>query len=206
METVITPKLKEEIISAEQYLKEERAGIREFDGKYEFHEGKKILMGGAIKEHNAISTNLTGLIWSFIRDQDFQLYHSDMRTFTPKTKSYFYPDLVVVKGEPQFQDDTFDNLLNPYLLIEILSKSTSSFDKGDKFSAYRSIPSLEHYITISPVSFMIEHSRKIQDNEWNIRIYDKTEEEIKLFDDALTLTMNDIYRNVRIKKNKHSKA
>lgn len=206
METVIAPKLKEETITAEQYLKEERTGIREFDGKHEFHDGKKVFMGGATKEHNAISTNLTVLIGSFIRDKDYQLYHSDMRTFTPKTNSYFYPDLVLVKGEPQFQDDTFDNLLNPHLVIEILSKSTSGFDKGDKFSAYRSIDSLAHYITVSSTSLMIDHYRKINDKAWNILIYKEDTEKLSLFDDALALTMSDIYRNVRFKKDNSSKA
>lgn len=199
METIIAP--SEELITAEQYLKEERAGIREKDGKYEFHQGKKIFMGGATKEHNAISTNLTGLIWSFIRDKDYQLYHSDMRTFTPKTNSYFYPDLVMVKGEPQFQDDSFDNRLNPCLIIEILSKSTSGFDKGDKFSAYRSIESLEHYITVSSTSLMIDHYRKVKENEWNLLIYSAKDEQMTLFDGVLSLPMNDIYRNVRFKTN-----
>ncbi|WP_445223484.1 Uma2 family endonuclease [Catalinimonas locisalis] len=60
-----------------------------------------------------------------------------------KNQQLLFPDLVMVKGEPPFQEDTFDNLLNPYLIIEILFKSTSGFDKGDKFSAYRSIDSLE---------------------------------------------------------------
>lgn len=195
METIIAP--SDELITAEQYLKEERAGIREKDGKYEFHQGKKIFMGGATKEHNAISTNLTVLIGSFIRDKNYQLYHSDMRTFTPKTNSYFYPDLVMVKGEPQFQDDTFDNLLNPCLIIEILSKSTSGFDKGDKFSSYRSIESLEHYITVSSTSLMIDHYRKVKENEWNILIYAEKDEQITLFDGDLSLSMTDIYRNVR---------
>jgi len=187
---------KEELITEEQYLKEERAGIRDLDGKYEFHQGKKIFMGGATKEHNAISTNLTGLIWLFIKDKAYQLYHSDMRTYAPASGSYFYPDLVLIKGEPEFKDGTFDNLLNPLLVIEILSKSTASFDRGEKFKTYRDIPSLEHYFAISSTSCMIEHYQKLNDNEWKLKIIDGEDKQLELLD-GMQLCMKDIYRNVK---------
>jgi len=187
---------KEAMITEEQYLKEERKGIRELDGKYEFHLGKKIFMGGATKEHNAISTNLTGLIWFFIRDKEYQLYHSDMRTYAPATGSYFYPDLVLIKGEPAFKDGTFDNLLNPVLVIEILSKSTASFDRGEKFKTYRDIPSMEHYLAISSTSYMIEHYQKLNESEWKLKIIDGEDKQFELLD-GLHLSMKDIYRNVK---------
>ncbi len=186
----------EALITEEQYLKEEREGIRELDGKYEFHLGKKIFMGGAIKEHNTISTNLTVLIGSFILDKDYQPYHSDMRTFAPATGSYFYPDLVLVKGQPAFKDGTFDNLLNPVLVIEILSKSTASFDRGEKFKTYRDIPSLEHYLAISSTSFMIEYYQKLNKSEWKLKIVEGEGEAIDILD-GLRLSMKDIYRNVK---------
>lgn len=194
MEKVVAE--KEALITGEEYLKEERAGIRDLDGKYEFHLGKKIFMGGATKEHNAISTNLTGLIWFFIKDKPYQLYHSDMRTYAPATGSYFYPDLVLVKGEPEFKDDTFDNLLNPVLVIEILSKSTAGFDRGEKFKTYRDIPSLQHYLAVSSTAQMIEHYQKLNENEWKLTILKEDAEEFELLD-GLRLNMKDIYRNVK---------
>lgn len=195
---------KEELITEEQYLKEERAGIRELDGKYEFHQGKKILIGGATKEHNAISTNLTVLIGSFILNKNYQLYHSDMRTYAPATGSYFYPDLVLVKGEPEIKDNTFDNLLNPVLVIEILSKSTAGFDRGEKFKTYRDIHSLEHYLAISSTSCTIEYYKKLDKNEWKLKIIDGEDKQFELLD-GLQLSMKDIYRNVRFaEKTKNS--
>lgn len=194
MERVVAE--KEAFITEEQYLREERKGIRELDGKYEFHLGKKIFMGGATKEHNAISTNLTGLIWFFIKDKSYQLYHSDMRTYAPATGSYFYPDLVLVKGEPEFKDGTFDNLLNPWVVIEILSKSTASFDRGEKFKTYREIPSLEHYLAISSTSHLIEHYQKLNKSEWKLKIIEGDDKKIDLLN-GLQLNVKDIYRNVK---------
>jgi Uma2 family endonuclease len=190
---------KKALITEEQYLKEERAGIRDLDGKYEFHLGKKIFMGGATKEQNAISTNLTVLIGSYILNKNYQLYHSDMRTYAPATGSYFYPDLVLVKGEPAFKDDTFDNLLNPVLVIEILSKSTAGFDRGEKFKTYRDIPSLEHYLAISSTSHLIEHYHKLNQSEWKLKIIDGEDKQFELLD-GLQLSMKDIYRNVNFAK------
>jgi Uma2 family endonuclease len=194
MEKIVTE--KEELINEEQYLKEERKGIRELEGKYEFHLGEKIFIGGAAKEHNAISTNLTVLIGSFIMDKAYQLYHSDMRTYAPATGSYFYPDLVLVKDEPAFKDDTFDNLLNPVLVIEILSKSTASLDRGEKFKTYRDIPSLQHYLAVSYTSQMIEHYQKLNDSEWKLKIIKDEEDKLELLE-GLSLSMKDIYCNVK---------
>ena len=194
MERVVAE--KKALITEEQYLKEEREGIRELDGKHEFHLGKKIFMGGATKEHNAISTNLTVLIGSFILNKEYQLYHSDMRTYAPATGSYFYPDLVLIKGEPEFKDGTFDNLLNPVLVIEILSKSTASFDRGEKFKTYRDIASLEHYLAISSTSYLIEHYQKLNESEWKLKIIEGEDKDFELLE-GLHLSMKDIYRNVK---------
>ena len=119
-----------------------------------------------------------------------------MRTFAPPTGSYFYPDLVLVKGEPAFKDDAFDNLLNPLIVIEILSKSTASFDRGEKFKTYRDIPSLEHYLAISSTSYFIEHYQKLNESEWKLKIIEGEAKDFQLLD-GLHLSMKDIYRNVK---------
>ena len=194
MEKILTE--KDALISEEQYLREENAGIRDLDGKYEFHLGKKIFMGGGSKEHNAISTNLTVLIGSVLLEKNYQLYHSDMRTYAPATGSYFYPDLVLVRGEPEFKDGTFDNLTNPILVIEIFSKSTASFDRGEKFKTYRDIPSLQHYLAISSTSSMIEHYHKINDSEWKLKILTEERESLHLME-GLKMSLKDIYRDVK---------
>jgi Uma2 family endonuclease len=102
----------------------------------------------------------------------------------------------LVKGEPEFKDDTFDNLLNPVLVIEILSKSTAGFDRGEKFKTYRDIPSLQHYLAVSSTAQMIEHYQKLNENEWKLTILKEDAEEFEL-PDGLRLNMKDIYRNVK---------
>lgn len=187
---------KEKQLTAAEYLAQERKGIREKDGKHEFHAGKLLLIGGASKEHNTISTNLTIGIGYRLREKSYQVYHSDMRTYTPKTDSYFYPDLVIVQGEPQFQDDNFDNLLNPFLIIEILSASTASFDRGEKFAAYRSIPSLQEYLTVSSETLLAEHYVRMKENEWKITIYQQAEDALPLLKGEVSLALTEIYKNL----------
>jgi len=194
MEAIVIEKEKK--LTAEEYLTQERKGIREKDGKNEFYAGKLLPMGGASKEHNTISMNLSGLLWNLLQNLSFTAFHSDMRTYTPKTDSYFYPDLIVVKGEPEFQDEEFDNLLNPYLIIEILSASTASFDRGEKFEAYRSIPSLKEYITISSESLLAEHYVKLKENEWKITIYQQIENVLPLLDGEIDLALEKVYKNL----------
>ncbi len=145
METLV---VNQSPLTTEAYLEAEHNGTREDYGKYEYHNGELVLMGGASKEHNRISLNLSGLLWQALLEKPYEVFHSDMRTFAPDANSYFYPDLVVCRGEAQFKDDAFDNLINPALVIEILSPSTKAKDRDFKFEAYRSIATLNEYLLI----------------------------------------------------------
>ena len=109
---------------------------------------------------------MSGLIWQHLKGKNCEFYPTDMRVFVPETGLYTYPDLVVVCGEPQFQDDVFDTLLNPVLLIEVLSDSTESYDRGKKFQHYRSIESLQEYILVSQNEARIEKYIKHGDGFW----------------------------------------
>lgn len=192
METLIVDRT----LTAEAYLEAERNGTQEEYGKYEYHDGELVLMGGASKEHNRVSTNLILLIGTQLTDKSYELFHSDMRTFAPDANSYFYPDLVVCQGEAQFKDDEFDNLINPALVVEILSPSTSAKDRGVKFEAYRSIASLNEYLLISPKSVLVEHYQRQQPNEWKLTIHQEADAMLSLLDNSVTLRLSDVYRNV----------
>jgi Uma2 family endonuclease len=194
MEQVV---VDQKIMSPEAYLEAERKGTREEYGKFEFHNGVLVEMGGASKEHNRISMNLSVALGSQLLDASFEVFHSDMRTHAPEANSYFYPDLVVSQGEAQFKDDEFDNLINPILVIEILSDSTSDKDRGAKFAAYRSIDSLQEYLLVSTKKQLIEHYQRQQQNEWKLTIYQKEADEVSLLDGQVSLPLRDIYRNVK---------
>ena len=153
------PKTK---LTPTEYLEFERKS----EEKHEFFNGEIFAMSGAKRNHNVIAWNIGSELHRRLKGRKCEAYPADMRVFVPQTGLYTYPDLVVVCGEPQFQDDVFDTLLNPILLIEVLSDSTESYDRGKKFQHYRSIESLQEYILVSQNEARIEKYVKHGDGFW----------------------------------------
>ena len=153
------PKTK---LTPQDYLAFERKS----EIKHEYFNGDIFAMAGAKFNHNKIVGNLTGLCWQNLKETDCSVLPTYMRVFVPETGLYTYPDLVIVCGEPQFQDDVFDTLLNPVLLIEVLPESTEGYDRGKKFQHYRSIESLQEYILVSQDEAWIEKYVKHDDGFW----------------------------------------
>jgi len=153
------PKTK---LTPDEYLEFERKA----EERHEYFNGEIFAMSGAKRNHNKAATNVSGLIWQHLKGKDCESYSNDMRVFVPRTGLYTYPDVVVVCGEPKFQDKVFDTLLNPTLLIEVLSESTESYDRGKKFQHYRSIESLQEYVLVSQDEARIEKYLKQGDGFW----------------------------------------
>ena len=123
----------------EQYLALERdSSIR-----HEYHNGSIFAMSGASREHNLIALNLGAELRTQLLDRPCEAYVSDMRVLVARTGLYTYPDIVAVCGERQFQDSEVDTLLNPTLIIEVLSSTTEAYDRGKTFAHYRRLPSLQ---------------------------------------------------------------
>ena len=131
--------------TAEDYLTLERSASI----KSEFHNGEIYAMTGASRKHNLITFNIAGELRSQLKKRPCEAYINDMRVKAIEARSYHYPDIAVVCGAPQFEDTHFDTLLNPTLLIEVLSPSTEAYDRGGKFAHYRKIASLREYLLIS---------------------------------------------------------
>ena len=129
----------------EEYLAIERNAA----SKSEYHAGEIFAMSGASREHIIIVANITTELNTQLEPRDCEVYPNDMRVRTPDTSLYTYPDLVVVCGQPQFEDNSFDTLLNPALIIEVLSPSTEAYDRTRKFAEYRRIPSLVEYVLVA---------------------------------------------------------
>ncbi|MGH8479972.1 MAG: Uma2 family endonuclease [Gammaproteobacteria bacterium] len=132
------------------YLALERAAAF----KSEFHDGHIYAMTGASREHNLVSVNICRELSLRLKDQPCEAYINDMRVRA--AENYFYPDVVVVCGQPEFEDEQLDSLLNPSLLIEVLSPSTEAYDRGGKFARYRKIPSVREYLLVSQDQARIE--------------------------------------------------
>ncbi len=153
------PKTK---LTVKNYLEFERNS----DINHEYFDGEIFAVSGAKRNHNKIITNLSGLVWQHLKGKICENYSNDMRVFVPETGLYTYPDLVVVCGEPIFQDDVFDTLSNPVLLVEVLSDSTEGYDRGKKFQHYRSIESLQEYILVSQNEARVEKYVRHGDEFW----------------------------------------
>ena len=151
-------------MSPEEFLAWERSE----DLRHEYRDGEVVAMSGARRAHNLISVNMASELRAALKDRDCETYASEMRVWIPKTGLYTYPDIVVVCGEPQFIDDEFDTLLNPVLVVEVLSDSTESYDRGRKFEQYRRIDTLKEYILISQSRPYVERFVKRGDGFWQL--------------------------------------
>lgn len=146
----------------EEYLAWERVQPE----KHAYFQGEIFAMSGASREHNLLVANLVRLLNQALLDRPCETYPSHMRVKVPATGLYTYPDVSVVCGEPRFEDDTFDTLLNPLVLIEVLSDSTERYDRGEKFEQYRTIASLRDYVLVRQDRVLVEHFAKQPDGGW----------------------------------------
>lgn len=179
-------------LTPEEYLEIEHKA----EYKSEYFDGEIFAMTGANRNHCLISANLNGLFWQHLKGKDFEAYSSKMRTFVAETKFYTYPDVVVVCGEPMFQDKVFDTLLNPTLLIEVLSESTKSYDRGKKFQHYRSIESLQKYVLVSQDETRIEKYLKQGDGFWVLSEAFGLDAKIKLDSIDCEIALSEVYDKV----------
>jgi len=175
-----------------EYLELERKA----EYKSEYFDGEIFAMSGAKRNHNKITTNLSGLVWQHLKGKDCESYSNDMRVFVPQTGLYTYPDIVVVCGEPKFQDNVFDTLLNPILLIEVLSESTESYDRGKKFQHYRSIESLREYVLVSQDEARIEKYVKQGDGFWVLSEAVGLEAEIEFASIECRIALAEVYDKI----------
>ncbi|MCA2886354.1 Uma2 family endonuclease [Microcystis sp. M043S1] len=164
--------------------------------KHEYHDGEIIEMTGGSINHNSILINLIVLLKLALRGTNYRLQSSDLRLWIPQYNRGLYPDLMIIAGEPLLSDNRNDEILNPCLIIEVLSPSTSSYDGGDKFRYYRSIPQLNQYLLVSQGEILIESYSKTSDNNWLLQEYTPARGIISLDSLGISLNLVDIYEGV----------
>jgi Uma2 family endonuclease len=152
-------------ISEAEYLQIERKA--EF--RSEYFAGEMFAMAGGTRAHSLIATNLLRELSSSLKATDCAAYNTDLRVKIEGTGLYTYPDVSVVCGEQRFLDDEQDTLLNPTLIVEVLSDSTEAYDRGKKFEHYRQIPSCREYLLVSQKEPRIEQFIRQPDGEWILR-------------------------------------
>lgn len=176
----------------EEYLALERRG----EGKHEYVAGELVAMVGASLSHNLIMANLLLSLGNQLGGRDCVVLPSDMRVKIEPLGIYTYPDLTVVCGEPQLEDDEQDTLLNPLVIVEILSPSTERYDRGLKFQRYRLIPAFREYLLVAQDVPGIDHFVRQADGTWNLTAVDRLEDTIALPTIGCALALADLYRNV----------
>ena len=183
-------------LTPEEYL----AWERKSDTKHEYLGGEIIAMSGASRAHSLIVTNISGELYIQLKSGRCEVHTNDMRVRTRPEISYFYPDIVVVCGEPRFEDNTFDTLLNPIVLVEVLSPSTEAYDRGEKFDHYQQLTSLREYILVSQDEVRVEHYQQ-QRTEWRPTEFRSLADVLSLTSIDCELSLEDIYRRVEFREN-----
>ena len=164
--------------------------------KHEYHDGEIIEMTGGSINHNSILINLIVLLKLASRGTNYRLQSSDLRLWIPQYNRGLYPDLMIIAGEPLFSDNRNDEILNPCVIIEVLSPSTSGYERGDKFRYYRSIPQLNQYLLVSQEEILIESYSKTSENNWLLQEYTPARGIISLDSLGISLNLADIYEGV----------
>ncbi len=156
---------KRELYTHEEYLALEEAA----DNKNEYYRGEIFAMSGATKNHNRIALNMATVLNTQLENTPCEAFIGDIRVLVEAHDLYTYPDVVVACGEPRFDIGRDDTIINPRVIIEVLSNSTKRYDKGDKFRFYKALPSFEEYILIDQSCLYIQQYSKQANGEWALQ-------------------------------------
>ena len=178
--------------SALEYLERERAA----QTRSEYYQGEVFSMAGASREHNLIVTNCVGEFRNALRERGCEIYSNDMRVKIAQSGLYTYPDVAIVCDQPRFEDDQFDTLLNPLLVIEVLSESTEKYDRGFKSAQYRLIPGLREIVLISQYGPGVECLAKQENGLWILREQRDIDQAIFFESLQITIALRELYSQV----------
>ena len=180
---------------------EYRAMEETAEERHEYCNGEIIAMSGGSPAHSRIAVDTTTFLNVALRDTNFQTYNGDLRIWIPSFNHGTYPDVLVIDGEPVFNGDRTDEILNPLLIVEVLSPSTEAYDRGEKFRKYRSLASFCEYLLVSQTEPYIEqyHNVDRQSNDrWQWQVYDGIDRAIELHSLNIQLPLAEVYRRISL--------
>jgi Uma2 family endonuclease len=155
---------REKLYTPEEYLALEETA----EYKSEYFKGQIFAMAGGSANHSRIVSSVNALLFLSLRGRGCETFNSDMRLLVKANGLYTYPDAMVVCGKPAFLEGRTDTLTNPIVIVEVLSKSTQDYDRGQKFELYRALPTLQEYVIIHQDRVYIEHYRKLLNGRWEL--------------------------------------
>ena len=194
-----TPLTPEEYVAFERKFLPDSEIIR-----HEYVNGELVAMSGASREHNLITNNISGELRNLLKGSRCETYANDIRVSSPLTSSYLYPDVGVVCEDPRFEDNVFDTLLNPIVIVEVLSLSTEAYDRDEKFGHYRQLASLQEYVLVSQDKVLVEHYRRqekqstvpVTGKDWIFTDFQELGEILPLTSIQCELPLQEIYERV----------
>lgn len=187
-----------QIIQQHYYTPEEYLELEETaDNKSEYIDGEIIPMAGASTNDNRIAGNLYSAANFAFRKENYEAFISDVRLWIPKRRIYTYPDVMIVAGEAEYYNNRTDTILNPQVIVEVLSKSTKGYDREGKFEIYRTIESFQEYLLIDQTKIRVEQYSKTGKKQWVMREYDEEDENINLNSLPFEISLQDLYNKVK---------
>jgi Uma2 family endonuclease len=178
--------------SPEEYLKTEVNS----EERNEYINGQIITMTGGTPNHNQIALNLSGALNFALKRQPYRVFVTDQRLWIPEKQIYTYPDVIVVREPLEFSPGRKDTITNPIAIAEVLSKSTKSYDRDEKFAAYRTIASFQEYFLIDQYSMHVEQYSKADNNRWIFSEYGDANFTLSFASIPFQITIADLYDRV----------
>ena len=166
------------------------------DFRNEYHDGEIIPMTDGSINHNRIIGNIFAYLKFALRGKNAEVFMTDLRLWIPRYRRGTYPDVMVISGEPVFNDGRNDEILNPSLIVEVLSKSTQEYDKGNKFRFYRSIPEFSEYLLVSQYEFYVEQYIKNGAEQWLFLAYEGENAVVRFNLAGVEMSLKDIYEKL----------
>ncbi len=179
-------------INVEDYLLMEG----ESEVKHEYYQGEMFAVAGGTDSHNRIVRNTLTAIDNFLAGKECEVFPSDLKVHSVANSLFTYPDLSIVCGPLDYWKNRRDIITNPVVLIEVLSKKTQAYDRGDKFKLYRTIPTVREYILISSLEVLVERYTKQPGSFWNFQETANGEDAFQIESIAFSCAVKDLYRNV----------
>ncbi len=189
-------------LSPEEYLEIERQA----EYKSEYYNGEMFAFAGASENHVVITGNVSAIFHAQLKNKKCKVYSNDMRVKVSTTGLFTYPDVAVVCNQGKFEDEHRDTLLNPIVIVEVLSPSTENYDRGTKFEHYRTIDSLTDYLLVAHDKIHVEHYVRQSDRSWLFSEYKSAEDKIKIESIGCELLVAEIYEKVEFESQNESPA
>jgi len=189
-------------MTLEEYLAMEEIS----EVRHEYYQGEIFAMAGGTNDHNMIAGDVHTRMNLALTDKGCLVYTADMRLWVEAKRLMTYPDVMVVCGEPKHHEDRTDVITNPLVIVEVLSKSSEDYDRGDKFKLYQAIPAFREYILIDQYAVHVEQYYLEAPMKWAVREYNRLTDILKFATIDFEISLQDIYRRVKFAKGETPRA